>query len=68
MVTLEYLRVEEKTAVLESAVKRAARSVRVFGSVARGDNRAQWRTDEQRCCRGGRSPKPGCWSTEATGL
>ena len=40
MVTLDMLRREKKAAILGLAGKYGARSIRVFGSVARGDNRA----------------------------
>jgi uncharacterized protein len=40
MVTLDMLRREKKAAILQLAGKYGARSIRVFGSVARGDNRA----------------------------
>jgi len=39
MITLEHLRSEKKAAILELAEMHGARSVRIFGSVARGDNR-----------------------------
>ncbi len=39
MVTLESLRNDKKAAILEAAQRHGARTVRFFGSVARGDNR-----------------------------
>ena len=39
MVTLDMLRREKKAAILRLADKHGARGIRVFGSVARGDNR-----------------------------
>ena len=39
MVTLDMLRREKKAAILRLAAKHGARGIRVFGSVARGDNR-----------------------------
>jgi hypothetical protein len=39
MLTLEKLRNDKKAAILEVAHRHGARNVRVFGSVARGDNR-----------------------------
>jgi len=39
VITLEHLRSEKKAEILELAEKHGARNVRVFGSVARGDNR-----------------------------
>ncbi len=39
MVTLDTLRGEKKAAILRLAGTHGARSIRVFGSVARGDNR-----------------------------
>jgi predicted nucleotidyltransferase len=39
MVTLDRLRVEKKQAILELGERYGARNIRVFGSVARGDNR-----------------------------
>ena len=38
MVTLDTLQREKKAAILRLAEKHGARSIRVFGSVARGDN------------------------------
>ena len=39
MVTLETLRREKRAEILRLAERRGGRNVRVFGSVARGDNR-----------------------------
>ena len=39
MVTLDTLRGEKRTAILQLGEKHGARSIRVFGSVARGDSR-----------------------------
>ncbi len=39
MLTLDMLRREKKDAILRLAGKHGARNIRVFGSVARGDNR-----------------------------
>jgi predicted nucleotidyltransferase len=38
MLTLDMLRLEKKSAILSLAGKHGARNIRVFGSVARGDN------------------------------
>jgi len=38
MITLENLRVEKRAAILQLGEKYGARNIRVFGSVARGDN------------------------------
>jgi hypothetical protein len=39
MITLEILRREKRAAILQLGEKYGARNIRVFGSVARGDNR-----------------------------
>ena len=60
MVTLDTLRYEKKAEILRLAAMRGGHNIRIFGSVARGDNREDSDVDFPSCPS---RTRPDCWTS-----